>query len=454
MIKTKITISALRPLLPVDYPMAGMYDTPIIFHHNLLSNMSQQRALLYGALAVVIAALLWSLDGTFLRPKLYSLPSVLVVFIEHLLGFIALLPFIIIYRAQMKLINKKQWAAVVWVALFGGALGTTFITKSLFLTGFHDISVVILLQKFQPIFAIILAAIFLRERFPKSFYLYAALAVIGGYFVAFKNPFAITSLPSGPVMVAIFALLAAFSWGSSTTFGKYSIKNISYGLLAALRFGLTIIIMAFPALYFYHNRISTVTGTQWGTFLIIVFSSGAVAMFLYYYGLKKIPASVATLCELSWPVSAIFFDYFLNHNILSATQLAGTTLLLLAVYKATSLNRSYAFSGTVVEGISLGGEVGINTANLDPRLAGRMPHGLFTCQVMLGECPYQGLLYYGHNSLQNKLCLEVHILDFNQDIKGKEIAITTQRYIRLPKKFSNAAELAKQLKKDLNLVSV
>jgi len=60
----------------------------------------------------------------------------------------------------------------------------------------------------------------------------------------------------------------------------------------------------------------------WRTLAIIVFTSGAVAMYLYYYGLKKIPASLATLCELL-AVSAIFFDYFFNHNMLSASQIAG-----------------------------------------------------------------------------------------------------------------------------------
>ena len=173
---------------------------------------------------------------------------------------------------------------------FGGALGTTFMTKALFLTGFKDISVVILLQKLQPIFAILLAIIFLRERFPRRFYLYALIAIVGGYFVTFKDPLTFANLASvnkTTLLIPLFALLAAFSWGSSTTFGKYSIKNINYGLLAALRFGLTVLIMAGPALYFYSASIKSVTDPQWNTLLIIVVTSGAAAMWLYYYGLKK-----------------------------------------------------------------------------------------------------------------------------------------------------------------------
>ena len=204
--------------------------------------MQPKNKIFIGALAVVIAALFWSLDGIFLRPNLYSVPPILLVFLEHGLGLIILLPFLFIYKSELKNITRKQWGTIFWVALFGGALGTTFFTKALFLTGFVDTSVVILLQKFQPIFAIILSAIILRERFPAKFYAYATLALIGGYFVTFKDPSSI-NFGSATAMMALFSLLAAFSWGSSTTFGKYSLKNINYGLLAALRFLFTMIIM-------------------------------------------------------------------------------------------------------------------------------------------------------------------------------------------------------------------
>jgi drug/metabolite transporter (DMT)-like permease len=334
-----------------------------------------------GSLAVVVAALLWSLDGTFLRPNLYALPSTLVVFLEHLLGFIVLAPLLIYFRGQLKNITKKQWLTIFWVALFGGALGTTFITKALFLTGFKDISVVILLQKFQPIFAIFLAAIILHERFPRRFYFYALIAIIGGYFTTFRDPFTIASLPQATMIIAGFSLAAAFSWGSSTTFGKYSLKNINYGLLAALRFGFTVLIMIVPALYFYASAIPTATGKIWLTLIVIVFTSGAAGMWLYYYGLKKIPASIATLCELSWPLSAVVFDYFLNHNILSASQIAGALLLLLSVYEATALNRSRTISGTVIQGAGAGAGLGYRTANLLPARAGGLVRGLYGCTV-------------------------------------------------------------------------
>lgn len=404
-----------------------------------------------GALAVIISALLWSFDGTFLRPHLSSLPSTLAVFLEHTLGFIALLPFLIIYRSDLAKISKKQWLTIFWVALFGGALGTTFMTKALFLTGFKDVSVVILLQKLQPIFAIILAAIFLHERFPRRFYLYALLAVIGGYFVTFKDPLSVFSLSPQSYLVIAFSLLAAFAWGSSTTFGKYSLQNIHYGLLTALRFGLTALIMIAPALYFFRGSILNINLNIWLILLIIVFTSGAAAMFLYYYGLKKIPASIATLCELAWPVSAIFFDYYLNHNTLTTTQLAGAALLIISVYQSTSLIKSHTITGTVIYGHGQGKNTGVHTANLLPNRAYHIVKGLYSCSVTANNNSYRGLLYYGPNSLTKEICLEVHLLDFNGDLYNKTITIHTHNYLRTPKKFRTLEDLTKRIKKDLKL---
>lgn len=299
-----------------------------------------RNSIIAGTGMVAVAALLWSFDGTFLRPQLFSLPLPFVIFFEHLLGFLVLSPFLWFYREQLWTIARRQWAAIFWVALFGGALGTLFFTKALFLTGFVDISVVILLQKLQPIFAIALAAVLLKERFPQSFYVYAAIALIAGYFVTFSDWWTISNITSTTGAIAGFALLAAFAWGSSTVFGKYSLQGVHQGLLGALRFGLTVLIMLPFAFQHLSLLGGGIEGKLLSIFVIIAFTSGSGAILLYYSGLKKIPASIATLAELAWPVSAIFFDYFLNGNVLSVTQLVAAAILVAAVSRVTYVSRS------------------------------------------------------------------------------------------------------------------
>ena len=401
-----------------------------------------------GALAIIVAALFWSLDGVFLRPHLYSLPPTVVVFWEHLLGFVALSPFLYYYRRELKVISKSQWAAVFWVALFGGALGTTFITKAFFLTNFQGLSVVILLQKLQPVFAIFLAIVLLKEKFPAKFYLWAVLALAGGYFTTFPDGLPNFATGDKTVVAATFALLAAFAWGSSTTFGKYAIRTIHYGLLGALRFGGTVVIMAIALLL--TKTFALPSAPQWGYFLIIVATSGAGAMFLYYYGLKKVAASQATLYELAWPVSAVILDYVLNGTILTATQTVGAVILIAAVARITRLkSQPVIITGTVVKGGRLGGKLGLPTANLDIALAKGLTSGVYHVTVTVADHNYHGLLHYGYNWLQSRLSLEVLINDFTGDIYGATITVTVGEKIREIKKFKSFDQAIKVIKQDI-----
>ena len=118
----------------------------------------------------MLAAFLWSLDGLFIRPQFYILPAPLVVFWEHCLGFILLSPFLFAGWKKLKTLRLKDWGAVIWVCFFGGMLGTIMITEAFFAAAHGEVtfSTVIILQKLQPIFALILARLVLKEKLSRN----------------------------------------------------------------------------------------------------------------------------------------------------------------------------------------------------------------------------------------------------------------------------------------------
>ena len=67
---------------------------------------------------------------------------------------------------------------------------------------------------------------------------------------------------------------------------------------------------------------------QWQKILMIVFSSGSIALAIYYYGLQNLPASHTTIYELAWPLSALLLDWAVRGQLLNATQLLGALILL------------------------------------------------------------------------------------------------------------------------------
>ncbi len=300
-------------------------------------------------LFIIIAAVLWGLDGIVLRPSLYSLPVPLVVFVEHALAFLIMLPFLIKEFKEVKKLKKAEWGSFVWIAIFGGAIGTMAITKALFYVHFVNLSIVILLQKFQPVFAIFLAWLVLKEKLPKKFFVWATMAIIGGYFVTFGVDLPNLSTGDKTAMAALFSLIAAFSFGSSTVFGKRALRAINFRVGTYLRFGVTTVIMLLVVLGTGSMQaVNQITVHQLITFLIIVFSSGGLAIFLYYYGLKRVTASASTILEMAFPLSAILFEYLLRGNMLSWAQWLGAIVLGYAIYKVARLRGADIADGSQI----------------------------------------------------------------------------------------------------------
>lgn len=117
--------------------------------------------------------------------------------------------------------------------------------------------------------------------------------------------------------------------------------------------------------------------------------------------------------------------------------------------KKPTLKQNITITGKVLPGASRGSETGARTANLDLSLAKDLPRGLYGCTVEIAKIKYHGLLFYGFNSLRKTDCLEIHILNFNDDIYGQIISAKIQKFIRPEKIFSDVESLKKQITQDL-----
>jgi len=290
-----------------------------------------------GSLFVAIAAILWSFDGV-LRRGLYTLPPTIVVFFEHLLGAVILLFAVKKWLPEVKTLDKKGWIAISAVALFSGALGTIFYTAALGQINYIQFSVVVLLQQLQPIWAVSAAILLLKEHVSKRFYIWAGVALVGAYIVAFRDLEVNIQEGMGTIIAAFLALGAGLMWGTSTAISKYVLLKLSFLAATALRFILTSMFSLIIVLVLGQtSQLTTVTPDQWQSLLLITFTTGMVSLLIYYYGLKRIPAHVSTIIELLFPLSAIVIDYVYFQNPLSTTQIIGSIILLFAIYNVVKL---------------------------------------------------------------------------------------------------------------------
>lgn len=282
-----------------------------------------------GSLAIVCAALLWSADG-FLRQQLYSLPPTVVVMWEHILGAIVLAPIILPTFAKFKSLTRQQWGSIILVSFLSGVLGTVLYTAALGKIQYIPFSVVVLLQQLQPIFAVVMAAILLKERITKNFLALAAVALVGAYMVSF--PQLMVSPSVGSAGAALLAAGAAACWGVSTAFSKYTLQGTSFLHVTAVRFAIVPIFALLMAVVFGQaGSLTAVSGTQWQYLVAITFSTGLVALALYYFGLQRVLASRSTILELAWPLSAALTGYLFLNDRLTATQWIGAVILIFSM---------------------------------------------------------------------------------------------------------------------------
>lgn len=313
---------------------------------NGMNNVGRMTA--WGPSFVFFAAMLWATDAPFRSYLTETLSSNFIVLAEHTVDLLIALPILVWGLRELKNLSRREWLAVVFIAVGGSALASVAFTQS-----FHYVnpSVSILLQKIQPLFAIALAWFFLGEKLSRNFWLWAILALLGAYLVSFPNltPQLYAGEEFNPnTMGALLALTAAALWGASTVFGKFVLRSISFQMMTSLRFiGAFVFLGILTASQRSFPAAGTMTSTDWLFIATIAVTSGIFSLFIYYYGLQFTRASIATLAELGFPLAAVFVNaYFIAQTPVAgayfglvAGQWLGTAILLFALYMLSRVNK-------------------------------------------------------------------------------------------------------------------
>ncbi|PLX05569.1 MAG: EamA family transporter [Marinilabiliales bacterium] len=287
-----------------------------------------------GTIAISIAAILWGFDGVVLTPRLYNLEVSYVVLILHLIPFLLMNIFFFNQYKQLKNFVRQDYLLFAMVAFFGGSIGTMAIVKAVFLVNFEHLTVVVLLQKLQPIFAIILARIILKEKIRQHFALWASIAILASYFLTFGLNLPNFNTDSNTIEAALYALLAALAFGSSTVFSKKILHNHNFVTATFFRYMFTTVFMIiFVLATGYYTEVYKTTSNNWLFFILIGITTGSGAIFIYYYGLRRVKAIVATMSELLFPISAIIFDYLINDSLLSPIQFVSAAIMVFALIR-------------------------------------------------------------------------------------------------------------------------
>jgi len=117
------------------------------------------------------------------------------------------------------------------------------------------------------------------------------------------------------------------------------------------------------------------------------------------------------------------------------------------------LGRSYSVRGVVVRGDGRGRGLGFPTANLRVGEREKLipPQGIYAVRGVLRGGTYQGALHLGPRPTfkGSPPTIELHLLDFDQDIYGEEVRVDFVEYLREIRPFASVEALVDQMREDL-----
>ena len=284
-----------------------------------------------GLFYIIAACAFWALDTLIRYPLLgRNIDAISIVFYEHLILTIV---FSVVFFKSVKTIWNAKTSHYFYFFILG-AVGSAWATIA-FTQAFVYLnpSLVILLQKFQPVFAIILARIVLKEQIKNTFIFWALICLVGALLISYNDLRVLLTSNTDIIFNStafkgyVLVFFSVLGWGATTVFGKklakegYSNEQIMSGRFLM---GLLAIIPFMAS----RNTLFTHSINVYGKISLMVLVSGILAMYLYYQGLRKISARAATLAEMFFPFMAILVNWVFLQKSLEVVQLVGGGVLI------------------------------------------------------------------------------------------------------------------------------
>jgi len=271
-----------------------------------------------GAFLIAIAAALWGTDALLRKPLAESTDAATIVFGEHLVLVLIMLPVIPAAFAAVMRAGPRYVAAAAAVGIGASAIATILFTQA-FVHG--DPITPVVLQKVQPLFAVVGAWFVLGER-PRPKYGWLLLGgIVGAWLIAFPSPF---EIHVDRAYTALLAITAAALWAMGTVLGRLLAMRLRFQHVTALRFAFGLPASAVAVLLLGAPFTTSASDFAWIAVLAIV--TGLVALSLYYIGLQRTPAIIAALAELTFPVTAAAVGYFAFDATLDGSQWLGVAV--------------------------------------------------------------------------------------------------------------------------------
>lgn len=283
-----------------------------------------------GAVGYVCLALSMALVGSYVglsKQLLPTLPVFALAWVRFMIAAVFMAPWLLSWRGVWRHVPTKDAVVLFGMSLFGNFLFTLFM---LYGVGHTSVSAAGIIMSLLPATIGLMSVYILKERMTWSLALSIGLAVIGVTLLSLNKNDADSHWLGNVMMVGALVCEALYVIGAKYLTNGYSPKQIAVsmnttGLLLTTPMG------AYQSL---HMDWSAVSGATWALLVFYAVSASQIAPWLWFRGLKTIPANRAGVMTVALPLTAAalgvwFFkeQWTMYHTFAFACAIVGVILV-------------------------------------------------------------------------------------------------------------------------------
>ncbi len=266
---------------------------------------------------LVTLAALWGASYLFMRLAVPAMGPVLLIELRVLIAGVALVLFVAAIGGRVGW--REHWRAFLFVGPFGLALPFTLIAQALTVI---DASTAAVLNALAPLWATIVAALWIRDPVTPAKAAGIALCVAGTFVLVGWTP-----RPIGPreVVAALMCVAATALYGYTIVFTKVHLRTASpLGSAAGTLLTAAIAMLPFTPT---NRDLAAIPGIAWIAMLGLAMLSTAFAFILYYRLIADVGPVKAITTTLLVPVFGMLWGVLLLGEPITPGRIAGCAII-------------------------------------------------------------------------------------------------------------------------------
>lgn len=256
----------------------------------------------------------------------FDLPPTLILLFRGLFACILFLVFLLVKRQNIFALQSNDVKRFVVLGALNIPLNQLLFYVSIKFTTAPNVA---LAYALSPIFILVIAFLFLKEKITISKVIGVLVAFVGIAIILFEKG---ASFKSEYFLGNLLALVASICWAIYSTYGKPLILKYgsTYSTALAMWFGF---LLYLPISFYFgdYRNIAIIQTVHWLQIIYLAVMTSGFAYLLWYYALKRLPASSVGVFNNLQPVFTTILSVVFFGQILSKEYIIGGFLVIIGV---------------------------------------------------------------------------------------------------------------------------